>query len=240
MTRLMIVRVSTGAALVLAGCASGNQPVTGEFAGEGTWTSKAPLPAARQEMPSAAVGARIYTPGGLDAQGAASSALTIYDVATDGWSTARPMPESRHHPGVAAAGGKVYVIGGYGAGAFPGNLFGDVFVFDPASGGWTTARDMPAPRAAHVSVELGGKIYSIGGVRGGAVVGTNEVYDPATDTWTTLAPMPTPREHLAAAAIGDRIFVVGGRAPGNLATLEAYTPATNSWQQLPSMPTARG
>jgi N-acetylneuraminic acid mutarotase len=98
---------------------------------------------------------------------------------------------------------------------------------------------MPDGRAAHVCVELGGKIYCIGGVRGGTAVGAHEVYDPATDSWTALAPMPTPREHLAAAVIGNRVFVVGGRFP-NTGALEAFTPATNTWEKLPDMPTPRG
>ncbi len=228
-------------AILLAACGGSDDLTTGELDLTGSWATRAPLPAPRQEMPSAEISGRIYTPGGLDAQGAASSALTIYDVLGNGWGAGPPMPQPRHHPGVASRGGRLYVIGGYGAGAFPGTLSDDVFIYNPGPNpSWTTGAPMPAPRAAHVSVEFQGKIYSIGGVRGGAVVGTNEAYDPSTDTWSTLAPMPTPREHLAAAVVDLRILVVGGRAPGNLPTVEAYTPATNTWEELPSMPTARG
>ncbi|MGH7358371.1 MAG: Kelch repeat-containing protein, partial [Candidatus Rokuibacteriota bacterium] len=198
------------------------------------------MPTARQEMPSALVSGRIYTPGGLDASRNASAVLEVYDVAANRWTTAPPMPQARHHPGVAAAGGRVFVIGGYAPGPFPGPASDAVFVFDPQTQLWDTRRSLPAARAAHVSVEFGGRIYSIGGVRGGTVVGTNEVYDPATDSWLPLAPMPTPREHLAAAVIGQRILIVGGRAPDNTPVLEAYSPATDSWERLRDMPTARG
>ena len=174
------VMAATVAACLLASCDRAGR-AAGTGAAAGSWQAKAPLPTARQEMPSALVAGRIYTPGGFDAAGAASARLEVYDVAADRWSAATPMPEARHHPGVAAAGGRVFVFGGYVPGPFPGPASDAVFVFDPESQSWSRARPMPAPRAAHVSVELGGKVYSIGGVRNDAVVGTNEAYDLATD-----------------------------------------------------------
>ncbi|HJU64193.1 MAG TPA: kelch repeat-containing protein [Gemmatimonadaceae bacterium] len=228
---------------LLAACGEGSElPGLNEPPEElpGTWTTRAALPTPRQEMPSALIGNSIYTPGGLGLSGGASDVLEVYDVAADSWSSGPAMPGARHHPGVAVSGGRLFVIGGYEPGPFPGPAADDVFIFDPATQQWNSGASMPAPRAAHVSVEFGGRIYSIGGVRNGVVAGTNETYDPALNSWTTLASMPTAREHLAAAVIADRIFVVGGRAPGNLAVLEAYTPATNSWQRLADMPTARG
>jgi N-acetylneuraminic acid mutarotase len=226
-------------ACLLADCNPAGRSVNGSANVAGHWTAKAPLPTPRQEMPSALIGGSIYTPGGFDAQGQASAVMEVYDVAADRWSSAPPMPEGRHHPGVAADG-KVFVIGGYVPGPFPGPASDAVFAFDPAAGTWSRKRSMPAPRAAHVSVEFNGKIYSIGGVQNGVAVATNEVYDPATDSWRSLSPMPTPREHLAAAAVGERILVVGGRAPRNTSALEAYTPATDRWERLPNMPTPRG
>jgi N-acetylneuraminic acid mutarotase len=228
-------------ACLVVGCnAASRSTNSGSANRAGHWTTKAPLPTPRQEMPSALIGERIYTPGGFDAQGQASAVMEVYEVAADRWSPAPPMPEGRHHPGVAAADGKVFVIGGYVPGPFPGPASDAVFAFDPGTQTWSRRRPMPSPRAAHVSVEFNGKIYSIGGVQNGAAVGTNEMYDPATDSWRALSAMPTPREHLAAAVVGDRILVVGGRAPRNTAALEAYTPATDRWEQLPNMPTPRG
>jgi N-acetylneuraminic acid mutarotase len=191
-------------------------------------------------MPSALLDGRIYTPGGLDAQGAASALVEVYDPSANRWGSAPPMPEARHHHGVATAAGKLYVLGGYLPGPPPWRPSDAVFVFDLQSQSWSRGASMPAPRAAHTSVELGGKIYSIGGVQSDGVVGTNEVYDPSTNSWTALAPMPTPREHLAAAAVGSRILVVGGRAPSNRHELEAYSPADDQWERLQDMPTARG
>src|SRR5262245_32271159 len=204
-----------------------NGPPNGSQPRAGTWDTRAALPTARQEMPSALINGHIYTPGGYDRQGATVAVLEIYDVATDRWTSGPPMPEGRNHPGVSAIAAVVLVTGGYTS---AGPASSAVFSFNPTTSIWTSRRAMPASRAAHVTVEYGGKLYAMGGVSVGGVTGTADVYDPASDTWTAIAPMPTPREHLAAAVIGDRIYVVGGRAPGNLTTLEAYAPATNTWQ----------
>ena len=227
-------------ALVISAVACGSDdgpPSTGSVPGTGLWDTRAPLGTPRQEMPSAMIDGRIYTPGGYDAQGATVAVLEIYDVAVDRWSVGPAMPDGRNHPGVSTLGSGVYVTGGY-TGAGPASP--SVFAFDPMARTWATRRPMIAARAAHVTVEYAGKLYAIGGVRGGTVVGTTEVYDPLSDAWTSLTPMPTPREHLSAAAIGDRIYVVGGRNPGNVNTLEAYSPSTNTWERLTDMPTARG
>jgi hypothetical protein len=61
----------------------GRDTVNGSFQGPGEWTARAPLPTARQEMPSVHLAGRIYTAGGFDADRAASAVLEIYDVAQD-------------------------------------------------------------------------------------------------------------------------------------------------------------
>src|SRR5262245_35816551 len=61
-------------------------PSNGSVLGTGRWDVRAPLGTARQEMPSALIGGRIYTPGGFDAQGGTVAILEIYDVASDRWS----------------------------------------------------------------------------------------------------------------------------------------------------------
>jgi N-acetylneuraminic acid mutarotase len=98
---------------------------------------------------------------------------------------------------------------------------------------------MPSARAAHVSVEINGKVYVIGGA--GEVSTSLWEYDRTVDRWRTDLPeMSVAREHLAAAALGGKIYVVGGRFPGNTTAVEMYDPAANRWTRLADMPTARG
>ena len=62
-----------------------------------------------------------------------------------------------------------------------------VEVYDPSTDMWTRKADLPTPRSSLAAVALDGKIYTIGGARGGGLVKTVEVYDPGTDTWTKKA-----------------------------------------------------
>ena len=75
-------------------CSDDNSPTDQSQPGIGVWDTRAPLPTARQEMPSALLGGRIYTPGGFDAQGATVATLEIYDVAADVWTNGPSMPIS--------------------------------------------------------------------------------------------------------------------------------------------------
>src|SRR5687767_6540831 len=86
------------AVFLLAGCGgdSGDAPAASQDtnpAVRGTWRSRSPLPTARQEMPSAFLGGRIYTPGGMDSQGNALATMEIYDPVTDVWETGPSLPE---------------------------------------------------------------------------------------------------------------------------------------------------
>ena len=66
-------------AIVLIGaCGGSNGNDPGPAASSaGQWSSRAALPTARQEMPSAIVANRIYTPGGFNSAGQASTVLEI-------------------------------------------------------------------------------------------------------------------------------------------------------------------
>src|SRR5258705_332548 len=97
-----------------------------------------------------------------------------------------------------------------------------------------TPGQLNAKRTAGAAVELGGKIYFIGGStdsvgpdgrtqNGGLVVGTNEAYDLATNRWEARKPMPTPRNHPAIGVVNGRIYLIGGRITAN--NIGGYVPA---------------
>ncbi|HEX5608121.1 MAG TPA: kelch repeat-containing protein, partial [Candidatus Binatia bacterium] len=57
-------------------------------------------------------------------------------------------------------------------------------------GHWQSRAPMPSARTEVAAVELGGKIYVIGGYeKGGNLI---EEYDPGTDRWRGRAPLPKP------------------------------------------------
>lgn len=107
---------------------------------------------------------------------------------------------------------------------------------------WQARTPMPTARGYLSSVEIGGKIYVIGGdsTGSGTVVATNEMYDPATDSWTTKAPMLTARALPGIAEVNGKIYVIGGTTGGPvLNTNEEYDTLTDSWTTKAAMPTAR-
>jgi len=89
----------------------------------------------------------------------------------------------------------------------------------PVEGSWSSAAPLPGPRSELQAVELGGKIYAIGGntvaLKDGKLdiipdSGINQVYDPAANSWRDLAPVPMGANHTGIAALAGKIYVGGG------------------------------
>ena len=211
----------------------------------GTWRTVASYPFFVSEHNATVADNKIYVAGGFAGANAnfsgTTSAFHVYDPAVDRWSALAPLPKKLQHFGIATLEGRVYVTGGYTDDDF--DLDNNAaYVFDPrAAGGgsWTPIADLPAERAAHSSVAVGGLLYVVGGV--GSDAAALRAYNPATNTWDSgRAPLPTQREHLTAAVVNDRIYVISGRwSTGNVGTVEEYTPATNTWRTRASIPTPR-
>jgi hypothetical protein len=166
------------------------------------------------------------------ARAKARGATYEYDPATDKWTKKKSMPRPAHHAALAAANGKIYVSGGFvapqdttipvGAAWEP---IDDAWEYDPAADSWKTLAPLPGKRGAAVAVEVGGKIYVIGGVTTveaskdpfftffgpSRVLTTNDVYDPATNKWESRRPMTVARNHAFAGAVNGKIYVIGGR-----------------------------
>ena len=201
-------------------------------------------------------------------EGKARGANYEYDPATDKWTKKKSMPRPAHHAALAAANGKIYVFGGFVApektqipigGAW--QPIDDVWEYDPAADSWKTLAPLPGNRGAAVAVEVGGKIYVIGGVttvEGSKdpfftffgpcrVLSTNDVYDPATNKWESRKPMAVPRNHAFAGAVNGKIYVIGGRtghgfilSATNTDVVEEYNPVADMWSAPKErMPTPR-
>jgi N-acetylneuraminic acid mutarotase len=231
------------------------------------WKMAAPLPKAIGEIEAATVDGKIYVLSGLDNRPgvvAPAGYNWAYDPATNAWSDRKPMPVPAHHIMVTTLD-KIYVFGGFvrPASVLAWQPIARSWRYDPANDTWKELAPMPTPRGAGAAVQVGGKIYVIGGARsnkpddpGAAiplgstdqlVVGTVEEYDPATDQWRSRAAMPTARNHFFADAVGGRIYAIDGRIGTVFVTksdvidlVEAYDPATDRWAYASRAPTTRG
>jgi N-acetylneuraminic acid mutarotase len=92
----------------------------------------------------------------------------------------------------------------------------------PPQGKWEIRTPMPSTRTEVAAVELGGKIYVMGGLeKNGDLL---EEYDPAKDRWGRRASLPRPLHHVGAAAVGGKIYVIGGRS---IQSMRMIRPAIN-------------
>ena len=220
-----------------------------------------------EELYGAAVNGKMYVIGGWD-EGKAAGINYEYDPATDKWTQKKGMPRSAHHAAIATANGKLYVIGGFvppkdtqipTGGAW--EPIADTWEYDPAADSWKSLAPLPTKRGAAVAVEVGGKIYVIGGATTVAgskdpyftffgpslVLTTNEVFDPATNKWESRKPMSVARNHAYAAAVNGKIYVIGGRtghafilSATNTDVVEEYSPVSDMWSAPKErMPTPR-
>lgn len=210
------------------------------------WSLGAAMPLPRSEHAIAELNGRIWVMGGYPPGRLPSNLVQIYDPVTSRWSLGPTLPQPIHHMMVKAVGGRLYMIGGEVEGASTGRperFVAEVWMHDPAVGGWVPRAPMPTPRSGGGSAVIDGKIYVAGGrPPGGSAF---EVYDPATDRWERLPDLPTQRNHLAMAALNGRIYVVGGRTgPGagaeRVDVVEIYDPATRRWTRGASLPAPRG
>jgi N-acetylneuraminic acid mutarotase len=231
------------------------------------WKKGAPFPEPDEELYGAALNGKMYVIGGWD-DGKAAGVNYEYDPATDKWTQKKGMPRSAHHAAIATANGKLYVMGGFvppkdtqipTGGAW--EPIADMWEYDPAADSWKSLAPLPTKRGAAVAVEVGGKIYVIGGATTVAgskdpyftffgpslVLTTNEVFDPATNKWESRRPMSVARNHAYAAPVNGKIYVIGGRtghafilSATNTDVVEEYSPVSDMWSAPKErMPTPR-
>ena len=256
----MIRRILLAASLALT--------VSGAARAEPHWTMAAPLPVSIGEIMAMEAAGHLYVMSGLDNRpgvAAPTGYNWMYDEAANKWVEKAKMPVPAHHIMTAMLHHKIYVFGGF---VRPPTVLAwqptnRSWEYDPMADTWKEQAPMPTPRGAGAAVEVGGKIYVIGGGRSnkpndmGApiplgsvdqlVVGTVEEYDPATNTWRERSPMPTARNHYMAAAVDGKIYAIDGRIgtvfvskSDTIDLVEAYDPATDHWAFAGRAPTTRG
>jgi hypothetical protein len=259
-SRILTATLALIASLVFCTAALAQMPTS-------PWKKAAPFPMPDEELYGAAVNGKLYVIGGWD-DGKAAGINYEYDPATDKWTQKKGMPRSAHHAAIAAANGKLYVMGGFvppkdtqipTGGAW--EPIADVWEYDPTADSWKSLAPLPTKRGAAVAVEVGGKIYVIGGATTVAgskdpyftffgpslVLTTNEVFDPTTNKWESRKPMSVARNHAYAAPVNGKIYVIGGRtghafilSATNTDVVEEYSPISDTWSAPKErMPTAR-
>jgi N-acetylneuraminic acid mutarotase len=231
MRRLLAVAVAT-----VALC--GMQPLA--VAGQSGWSTRAPMPTARNGVDAVAADGIAYVIGGQgcsDTTGSDCYALDTVETfspARNAWRTMASMPAPRMQVGATLGrDGRIYVAGGSG----PGGVLADAFyAYSPRGDSWRTLTPLPSPRAdAELITAEDGNIYAFGGYTGGGYLNFVEAYDPSTRTWLSRRPMPSARRgHAVIAAPNGLIYITGGVGEGAgtnyLASVDVYDPMNDTWK----------
>jgi subtilisin family serine protease/PKD repeat protein len=201
-----------------------------------TWSSRAPLPAARFAGAYGLIGDRFYVAGGFDSNFAAYRTLYIYDIASDTWSTGADLPAARGGQASGVVAGQLYSAGGSASSSYPADC--STYVYNPTSDAWTTRASCPLQDG--YGFFLGGSVGS--DVHGRLFAGGHYdayygwyAYDPIADAWETLADLPYPRTPLVVEDPRDgHIYAIGGLVGWTPQRgVWSYDYATDTWDDRP-------
>jgi len=200
---------------------------------DGTWTDAAEMTDARTGHAAVVLqdGKKVLVCGGSTPVGTADDpALAfceLYDTDTDKWQPAGTMHAPRSaHTATALSATTVLATGGRAPGASAAGGFdpfarntAEVFTINASGGSWQPTAVLPAGRAHHRAVSLGGgKVLVIGGADDGAdEAGYRGAVEYAAGVWTKSPGLVEGRWAFAAAADGAKVLVAGGVARTGLA-----------------------
>ena len=150
----------------------------------------------------------------------ALSGAERYDPRTGSWSYAGTTGASSVlHTATRLPDGRLLVVGGNGGGVGGDVVHAVTTVFDPVTGIWSRAPDVPGRRYDHAAIALsGGEVVVVGGtfqmghyptLRYG-MHATTAQFDPDTMTWSAGAELPAARGRPSMTLLRDGSLLIAG------------------------------
>jgi DNA-binding CsgD family transcriptional regulator/N-acetylneuraminic acid mutarotase len=196
------------------------------------WRVKNPKPIPVHNVGAAAIGGKVFVPGGYTLDGEAIADLEIYDPSEDSWGRGAPLPTPLCAYAIASVGDKLYVFGGWNGSVYVASTY----EYDTLSDSWLERSPMPTARGFAGAATLEGNVYVAGGYDGRDEFATVEEYDPtlegAGEPWRTRSPMMMRRGGVGVAAIAGSLYAIGGGWNGYLAYNERYDPRRDEWSTI--------
>jgi N-acetylneuraminic acid mutarotase len=213
------------------------------------WQQLANLPEPMTHGSAALDGDKIYVAGffeGADHFGDGSQNVWVYDISENKWSPGPRLPTRQGAAVLVKAGRNLHFFGGVVPGRGANSKDHWVWNLDRGTE-WTRAAAMPNPKDHLSAVELGGKIYAIGGEHLSNDITNNQsdvhVYDPKTNAWKKLASLPIPWSHHTSSTVvvDGKIVVLAGETNGriHLKRVMQYDPQADKWSELNGLPATR-
>lgn len=208
----------------------------GVGAAHAEWVRGTNVPTAVPQAVAAEMGGKLFVMSGKVGQGYRSF-FEQYDVRNDGWRPLTPMPVALSHFAMAAGAGRVFVSGGRDNRS--AKIAADFWMYAPDSAVWLELGNLPSPRAHHISVFDGQRLFLFGGIGGDAA--RVQSYNLKTGKWSNWKnPMPVPVSSAAATRYGDEVIIAGGQDLRGrpVKNVQAFNLKTGTWRQLPALPLA--
>lgn len=139
-----------------------------------------------------------------------------WDTGEEAWEEIEPIPGAGRLAATAqVVDGRIYVIGGYTVGDDGSERsVPDVNVYDPVTGIWSRAADIPVPTDDAVAgVWQGTHITLVSGWHDTGNIGDVQIFHPASDQWAAATSIPgAPVFGHTGAIVGDHVVYVDGVA----------------------------
>ncbi len=187
---------------------------------KGEWVEKARMPTARSSGVAVVHDGKIYVAGGRPPRG---SDFAVYDPKADFWQVLPNLPSQRNHLTGEAINGRIHVVGGRLGHGLSAQMAAVHEVFDPLTGGWTTAAPMLKARSGMNGVMARGCFHVWGGEGPSGMFPDHDYYDPRVAKWIRLRDMPVPVHGVYGSAfVGGLIWAPGGGTSigGNFGSLQ--------------------
>jgi DNA-binding CsgD family transcriptional regulator len=198
------------------------------------WTELSPKPTAVSDANAAAVGGRIYVPGGKTAFGVITDVLEIYDPQLNRWSQGPSLPFALSGYAMASLEGRLFLFGGQN---MEHDCLNTVLIFDPDNDSWTEGTPMPTARSFAGAAVTSDGIFVMGGYDGKNALDALEVYKPQLEAdkkpWEEADPIPSKRYTMGITSIADAVYMLGGKGVENIKQAPAlYIVRINKWQSF--------
>jgi DNA-binding CsgD family transcriptional regulator len=198
-----------------------------------SWRARSSKPILVNNIGAAAIGGRIYVPGGYTGAGEVITDLEIYDPGTDSWERGASLRLPLCAYAIAVVDERLYLFGGWDG----SDYLASTYEYDPSADLWLEKTSMPSARGFAGAGVIEGKVYVVGGYDGREEFSTVEEYDPAMDDgthdpWVVKSPMTMRRGGLGVAAIAGSLYAIGGGWDSYLAYNERYDVTTDKWSVI--------
>ncbi len=216
-----------------------------------TWTALSAMPLPRYGGSAFAYNGKIYYVGGYTDAFVPTYHVSVYDIATDTWGEGAPLLASiGDYGGCQYHDSLYYVINGYNG----ATDLKTVYVFNAASGTWSSATGFPGTAAdGNRAGIINNTIVTVGGYSQSQQTLLSQAYtgviDPANYkkiTWTKIASYPAgPTSRLGASSLEDTefstVYFTGGFDNVNASIGKkdtwGYDVTAGAWQKGPDKPT---